>query len=370
MPDSSAADEASSRDEATVRALEQKIALLEQGMKQAAHVRELWGKAVRELKATKVELKKSIAELTTTQEELEQKNESLEQLNIQLKAEIELRERMEVELRLAQKLESIGQLAAGIAHEINTPIQYIGNNTQYLGSAFESYLALFNQLRPLAELATVPGEPIAGAIEIMRDRHLDDLAEDIPEAIAETLEGIEHVAQIVKSMKEFSSNETHEKGPVDINHALETTVNVARSEWKDVAEIEWRLSQDLPEVYAVRVELNQVFLNILINAAQAVGVANLQRDNQLGVITIATGVDGDGVAVKVTDTGVGIPPEIKDQIFDLFFTTKDVGIGSGQGLSIAHSIIVDHHDGRIEVDSEPGIGATFTVWLPASGTCR
>ena len=222
----------SSTDEATIRALQQKVALLEQGMKQAAHVRELWGKAVRELKATKAELKESLTGLTAAHQELEAKSISLVRLNQQLQEEMALRERMEVELRLAQKLESIGQLAAGIAHEINTPIQYIGDNTRFLSSAFESFLALFERLRPLIDAngdgipAVAEAIEFADAIEIIRDQGLADLAEDIPDAIAETLEGIQQVSEIVGCMKEFSHHANTEKSPVDINRSLQTTVTL------------------------------------------------------------------------------------------------------------------------------------------------
>lgn len=356
----------SSSDEATIRALRQKIALLEQGMKQAAHVRELWGKAVSDLKATKVELKSSLAQLTAAHGELAQKNASLEQLNKQLQEEMALRARMEVELRLAQKLESIGQLAAGLAHEINTPIQYIGDNTLYLDAAFNSYLALFNQLRPLADGDAEEGSPLAEVLELIRSESLADLAEDVPEAIAETLEGVSEVAAIVKSMKEFSHQGSAEKAPVDINHALETTVTVARGEWKKVAEIEWDLDERLPVVSAISAEINQVFLNLLVNAAHAVAKVHT-GDDDIGWIRITTTARDDGVAVRIADNGIGIPDDIMELIFDPFFTTKDVGEGSGQGLSIARSIVVDHHHGTIDVTSEPGAGATFTVWLPSHG---
>jgi signal transduction histidine kinase len=350
--------------EPRVEDLQQKIALLEQGMKQAANVREMWSKAVRELKATKSELKSTVADLTAARDELDRKNASLAQLNLQLQEEMAQRERIEVELRLAQKLESIGQLAAGIAHEINTPIQYIGDNTEYLSEAFDAYLELFTKLRPIIEEGVDLSSPIAEVAEVVERSGLADLADDVPDAIADTLEGVEHVASIVKSMKEFSRKGSQEKVPVDINHALETTVNVARGEWKHVAEIEWQLDEELPKVYAIGAELNQVFLNLLVNAAQAVGEANEKNGGGMGVIRLMTQPNETGVVVTVSDSGTGIPEGVMDQIFDPFFTTKDVGEGSGQGLSIAHSIIVDHHGGKIDVASEPGEGATFTVWLP------
>ncbi|MCP4308990.1 MAG: hypothetical protein GY788_29780 [bacterium] len=337
-----------SPDPRTVADLEHRVALLEQGMKQAAHIRKLWTKATRELKKTKSELQGSLAELTIAHEQLE--------------AEMELRERMEAELRLSQKLESIGQLAAGVAHEINTPIQYIGDNTLFVQEVFESVQSLLGVLAPLVD--TDGSEPVDGALSTVartiQDEDLFGLAEEIPAAIAETLEGIGQVAHIVSSMKEFSKPGSKSKCPVDINRALETTVTVARSEWSSVAEIEWVLDADLPQVHAISAELNQVFLNVLVNASQAIGSGESGR----GLIRIVTKLDGSSVVISVADSGTGIPSEVIDSVFDPFFTTKDVGSGLGQGLSIARSIVVDHHAGSIEVQSEMGIGSTFEIRLP------
>ena len=333
-------------DQPTVEQLQQRIVLLEQGMSQATNLREMWSKAVRDLKATKAELK--------------EKNEALGELNQQLKDEMALRERMEAELRLAQKLESIGQLAAGIAHEINTPIQFIADNTQYLGDAFVSYQALVDQLKPLAESVGETADAIGPVLEVLERERLDELAEDVPDAIEDTIEGIQHVARIVKSMKEFAKRGGEGKAPTDINQALETTVTVAGAEWKGVADVQWDLDAGVPEVHAAADELKQVFLNLIINAAEAISAA----DRDQGLISIGTATDGDGVTVSIEDNGTGIPPELLDQIFDPFVTTKDVVAGAGQGLSIAHSVIVDHHKGRINADSVPGEGATFKLWLP------
>ncbi len=353
----------SSSDEVTVDALQQKIFLLEQGLKQSAHLRELWTNAVRELKATRAELRRSLERLTEAHEQLEQKSVSLERLNQHLSEEMELRERMETELRLAQKLESIGQLAAGLAHEINTPIQYIGDNTRYLGTDFDACLALFDQLRPILDENADPAILLDRARQIVETEDLAGLAEDVPDALTETLEGIEQVAEIVSSMKEFSHHGTQGKTPVDINRALQVTATVARSEWKDVAEIEWQLAE-LPDVYAVGAELNQVFLNLLVNAAQAVAEAAKKRTSPPGVIKITTAVAAGGVSVEVTDNGIGVPDDVKEHIFDLFFSTKDVGVGTGQGLSIARSIVVDRHNGTIDMVSEPGVETSFVIWLP------
>ncbi len=315
-----------SQEEVRITELEQKVKLLEQGMRQSANLRDMWSKAVAELKATKAELK--------------DKNAALEE-------EMALRERMEAELRLGQKLDALGQLAQGIAHEINTPIQFIADNTEFLKGAFGSYAALAEHVRS--------GDG-SGEVDWAE---LDILAEDVLDAIIDSLEGIGHVAAIVRSLKEFSRRGGDEKAPVDVNQALETTVTVAQSQWKDVASIEWDLDARIPKIYAAAAELNQVFLNLLLNAAEAVagGV-------EPGVITIATAPADNGVAVRFTDNGRGIPDSMIDEIFDPFFTTKDVVAGAGQGLSIAHAIVVDHHGGRITVESEPGKGATFQVWLP------
>lgn len=348
-----------------VAVLQQKIALLEQGMGQAARIRELWAKSVRELKETKAELKQSLQQLADAHSELTEKNNVLEHLNGQLREEMAFREKVEAERLLSQKLESIGQLAAGIAHEINTPIQFIGDNARFLQTAFDGLQQLLVALDPehRAEEGT-EATRLAAVFAAADAGDLLGIAEDVPDAIAESLEGLDQVATIVKSMKEFSYQGSQTRTLVDINRALETTAVVATGEWRKVAEIDWQLDEELPQIYGVGAELNQVFLNLVVNAAHAVAESLERNGRGKGRISVVTEGDAAGVTVTVADDGVGIPESLRDQIFDPFFTTKDVGAGTGQGLTVARSIVVEHHGGTIDFCSEVGVGTSMKVWLP------
>lgn len=274
------------------------------------------------------------------------------------------RKLLEDQLKQAQKLESIGQLAAGIAHEINTPIQYIGDNTNFLAGAFcdvGEVLALYRAARGDAGA-------LAAADRAAREADLDYLLEEVPRAVAQTREGVGHVARIVKAMKEFAHPGTDEKVPIDLNQAIETVIAVARNEWKYAAEVQTNLEPDLPAVPGLAGELNQVFLNLLVNAAHAVRSAHGPADGHKGTITFATHRIGKLVEVRITDTGCGIPEAVRGRIFDPFFTTKPVGQGTGQGLSIAHAVVVQRHGGAITFESQVGRGTTFVVRLPLDGS--
>jgi signal transduction histidine kinase len=190
---------------------------------------------------------------------------------------------------------------------------------------------------------------------------LEFLAEEIPRAVAEVREGSEQVAKIVSALKDFSRPDSDIFGPVDLNGAIENTLAVTRSEWAEIAEIVLDLDTSLPEVPALPGPLKQGLLNIVVNAAQAVA-DNPESDG--GRITVATSVVGDHAEIRVSDTGCGISSEITDRVFDPFFTTRDVGAGTGQGLSIAHSVIVDRHGGALSFTSEVGVGTTFVIRLP------
>jgi len=273
--------------------------------------------------------------------------------------DITTRRHLEIELRHAQKLESVGQLAAGIAHEINTPLQFIGDNVRFLTDAF-------------ADLATlVPGAQVSDSGDADGDGpapatskvDLAFLIDEIPQALAETLEGTQRVQVIVRAMKAFGHPGGEEKVPADINEAVENTVVVAGSEIKQVADVELVLAEDLPPTWCLLGDINQVLLNLIVNAAHAIGEANTGSARR-GVITIRTRSDGEFLAIDIQDTGAGIPPEIADRIFDQFFTTKPVGKGTGQGLSLAHTLIHDRHGGTITFSTDPGAGTTFTVRIP------
>ncbi|WP_162136344.1 ATP-binding response regulator [Zavarzinella formosa] len=271
---------------------------------------------------------------------------------------------LEVQLAHAHKLEAIGQLAAGIAHEINTPIQYIGDNTYFLRDAFQTLMAEQDCVRELLKLAaeTAPG-PAAAIRARMEDLGLDYLSEEIPKAIQQTMHGTEQVSRIVRAMKEFAHPGSEETTPFDMNAAVETTLTVARNEWRYVAEAKTDLQADLPHVHGYPGEINQALLNLIVNAAHAIA-DNPKPDGTKGRITIRTRLAEGFVEVSIKDDGCGIPEKIRHRIFDPFFTTKPLGKGTGQGLSIVHASIVNRHRGSIRVDSEIGQGTTFTLALP------
>jgi PAS domain S-box-containing protein len=286
-------------------------------------------------------------------------------------AELE-RKQMEVQLRHAQKLESIGSLAAGIAHEINTPTQYIGDNTTFLGGALPDMLAcLDTQRRFLLGLQSGQALP-EGAAELLRQigkLDLDYLAEEIPKAIRQTLEGVARVTAIVSAMKDFSHPGGEGKLLTDLNKAIESTLTVSRSEWKYVATLEADLDPALPPVPCLQGEVNQAILNLVVNAAHAVEDAlGGRHTGKLGVIKVATRLVGREVRISVSDTGNGIPESIRERIFEPFFTTKPVGRGTGQGLAIVHAVVVEKHGGRVTLETEPGRGTTFHLFLPLGTT--
>jgi signal transduction histidine kinase len=304
-------------------------------------------------------------QLDTLDHLIQQRTAELREANEQLRAEITQREKMELELRLAQKLEAVGQLAAGIAHEINTPIQYVGDSVHFLKTAFEDLQTLLDRYQEgIAALEQQPDQ--AKLVAVIRDAEdladLDYLRDNIPSAVTRTLEGIGHVAGIVRAMKEFAHPDQREKSPADLNQALRTTLTVARNEYKYVADIETHLGE-LPQVLCYPSDLNQVFLNLIVNAAHAIAEV-VSAGAPRGKITLTTRVDDAWVEITIADTGGGIPATIRDRVYDPFFTTKPVGKGTGQGLAIARSIVVDKHQGALSFTSEPGQGTTFSIRLP------
>ena len=277
------------------------------------------------------------------------------------------RNQMEIQLRHAQKLESIGQLAAGIAHEINTPTQFIGDNLRFLQDVFTDLLGLLRQFHRLLENARGQSFALELAREIeqtMQTINLADLEKEIPQSITQSLSGVQRVAKIVQAMKDFSHPGTEAKVPVDINRAIESTLTVCRNEWKYVALVQTDFDPSLPLVSCLPGEFNQVILNIVVNAAHA--IADRVQGEGLGAIGVSTRAYGDGVEIRISDTGTGIPEAARGRIFDPFFTTKEVGKGTGQGLAIARSVIVDKHQGEIFFETELGRGTTFVIRLTQS----
>jgi PAS domain S-box-containing protein len=275
------------------------------------------------------------------------------------------------QLLQAQKLESIGQLAAGIAHEINTPTQYIGDNVRFLKDAFQDIGSLLTKYECMLQAAkdnSLSGETIQQVAAVAGSTDTAYLLEEIPKAIDQTLEGVTRVAAIVGAMKEFSHPDTKEKVPLDLNHAINSTITVARNEWKYVSNVETNYDPSLPPVSCLPGEFNQVILSLIVNAAHAISdVVKKNGGQEKGKITVQTKNYPDCIEIRVQDTGTGIPEKVRSRIFDPFFTTKQIGKGTGQGLSIARSVIVDKHGGSLHFETEEGQGTTFIIRLPRDG---
>jgi len=282
-------------------------------------------------------------------------------------ADVTQRKTLEEHLRQAQKLEATGRLAAGIAHEINTPTQYVGDNTRFLKESWEgiaNLLHLSQSIRQQAETGVVAKELLEKFDSVAADSDLPYLLQEVPKAIEQSLDGVQRVAKIVKAMKDFSHPGSQEKRAIDINKAIESTIAVARHEWKYVAAMETDFQQDLPLVPCLIGEFNQVILNLIINAAHAIAAATAEGLREKGTITIRTYRRDEWAEIAVEDTGTGIPGDLRSRIFEPFFTTKPVGQGTGQGLALAHSVIVKRHQGQIWFETEVGCGTTFFMRLP------
>ncbi|MEA2221969.1 MAG: two-component system, NtrC family, sensor kinase [Solirubrobacteraceae bacterium] len=276
------------------------------------------------------------------------------------------REQMEAELRLAQKLESVGQLAAGIAHEINTPIQFVGDSVAFLGTSFDELMTLvemYGELKRSAEHGTPPPELVQRISDAELDADLEYLTERVPAAFTRTIDGVQRVATIVRAMREFAHPPSVELTPVDLNQIIENALIVATSEYKYIADVTCELGE-LPAVVCNHGDINQVLLNLVVNAAHAIADA-VGDSNERGTITIRTVLEDETVRISVADTGTGIPAAIAERIYDQFFTTKVVGRGTGQGLAITRGI-VERHNGTISFDSIEGEGTTFHIVLPTN----
>lgn len=269
---------------------------------------------------------------------------------------------------LSSKMESIGQLAAGIAHEINTPIQYLGDNLHYVQHALETYIETDKRQTHVLQSIAGSNQEAKDVLTFRNSKRIDHLNEEIPVAIQESYEGLERVRKIIMAIREFSHPSLKEKTYSDINKSIQTTITISRNEWKYCAEMKTELAQNLPLVLCRIDELNQVLLNMIVNAAHAIQEKQSDTNKAKGTITIKTELNKDKVSISISDTGCGISEDIVNRIFDPFFTTKEVGKGTGQGLSLAYNIIVNHHHGAIHVSTEENIGTTFTIELPIAKT--
>jgi len=284
-----------------------------------------------------------------------------------LAQDISRRKILESQLAQAQKLEAVGQLAAGIAHEINSPTQYIGDNVGFIKTSFGKLERIIRQYQRLLQAEkedAVTPQMISEIEDVARAVKLTYLLEEIPLAAEEAMDGVSRVSKIVTAMKDFSHPGVEEKTSIHINKAIRSTIAVARGEWKHVAEVKTDLAPNLPLIMGLPGELNQAFLNILINAAHAIGDVVGDGFAGKGQITVSTQCDGSWLEIRIGDTGPGIAEDIRQKIFDPFFTTKEVGKGTGQGLAIAYAVIVEQHNGTLTVESKVGQGTTFIIHLP------
>lgn len=290
-------------------------------------------------------------------------NSGLEQGILCLLNNISQRKQLERKLQNTQKLEAVGQLAAGVAHEINTPVQYIRDNLAFIRTEFATLCEALE-----ACTSFVRGDASQNGVEAVRSTlakvELDYLLKEIPLALAQSLEGAESVAQIVRSLKLFSHPGCTEKHLVDVHAALESVVIVSRNEWKYVADVRMSLAANLSGVMGYQSELNQALLNLVVNAAHAIEERKEREPEHVGIINLRTFEDDTSYLIEVQDNGSGIPDAVMPRIFDPFFTTKPIGKGTGQGLSFVHHTIVKRHSGSIDVDSTPGVGTTFSIRLP------
>lgn len=274
---------------------------------------------------------------------------------------------LEDQLQRSQKLESIGQLAAGIAHEINTPTQYVSDNTRFLKDSFQDLNAVLTkngQLLQACRAHTLSPQLLHEVEQTVDQADVDYLTEEIPKAIEQALMGVERISKIVQSMKEFAHPGSNHKQATDLNRAIESTLTITHNQWKYVAELETDFDPDLPPVPCFTGEFNQVVLNLIVNATHAISDVIEAGRQSKGRLTLSTRRSGEWAEIRIGDNGTGIPEAVRGKIFDPFFTTKQVGKGTGQGLAISHNVIVEKHQGQLLFETEEGKGTTFIIRLP------
>lgn len=275
------------------------------------------------------------------------------------------KEKLQIQLLKVSKLESVGQLSAGISHEINTPVQFISNNIDFIGDAFNDIQEIMKKVHAL--LASLPatiseGDTCKDLIQNLEEADWNYLATEIPVSLGQTKDGLKRVSSIVQAMKEFSHPRSKERVLSDLNSIIKNTLTISQNEWKYAAEITTDFDESLIDIPCHTEELGQVFLNVLLNATQAIEASSKQGEK--GSIAIKTSREAGYAVVRIHDSGGGMTEEIINRAFDPFFTTKEVGRGSGQGLAIAHDVVVNKHQGLIEIESSPGKGTTFIISLP------
>lgn len=297
----------------------------------------------RNLAETNLSLEKKVEQRT---HELKESNEKLEKEQLELTQLLKKVEDAQQQLLQSEKMAAIGQLAAGVAHEINNPIGFVNSNLGTLKSYIENLMSVVD--------AYEKGDTTAIA-EAKRRADLEFLREDLPSLVNESQEGLGRVTKIVQNLKDFSHVDQAELQEADLNAGIESTLNVVWNELKYKAEVIREL-QEIPLVPCVPAQINQVFMNLLVNAAQAI--------EQRGKITVRSGKDAEFVWFEFEDNGKGMSEDVQRRIFEPFYTTKPVGKGTGLGLSISYDIVVKKHGGRIDVKSAPGVGTTFRMWLP------
>lgn len=309
-------------------------------------------------------------EMTNTiiEDQVSQRTKQLAERTLKLEESMLKEATLETRLFQAQKLESIGQLAAGVAHEINSPMQFVNDNMEYLSDCTRNLFVILDayqdNLSPNAGQKSWQ-ERKADISRLLEETRFEYMRGQVPQAIDESLEGIQRVITIVRAMKEFSHPGTTAKVSTDINQALRSTAAISKNRWKYCADLEFDLADNLPDVKALPSELNQVFLNLVVNASDAIASKVGEDSGEKGLITLRTYSEAGHVVIAVEDTGCGISEEIRHRVYDPFFTTKEVGKGTGQGLAISHDIVVNKHGGKLDMQSTPGVGTTFFVKLPA-----
>lgn len=344
--------------------------LLKSGLEQDAFYRELWETIERgEVWSNCIFNKKKDGTLFVEQMTISPIRDEASDIvsYLAVKRDVTRERALKFQLQQAQKIGSIGQLTAGIAHEINTPIQFIGDYTRFLGESFETLLNLLSEyenLRDAARTGATPTALIEKIEDLLDEAELDFLSEQIPKAVEGSLGGVERIATIARAMKELSQPPSEEKTHVDLNHILENTITIARNRWKYVSEVVTDFEHELPGISCHPAELKEVFLNLIVNAAEAIERARGEDSENLGAIGIRTRSDESWVEVRISDTGTGMPKAIGARIFEPYFTTKEDQEEAGQGLAIVHSFVVERHQGSISFETAPGRGTTFTLRLP------